>query len=78
MDNQKKDYEWYKTNLKELYKEYPGKQLAISGEQVIGVYSTFEEALEETLKTHKAGTFIIQECIEEIVPIQYYNRAVIF
>ncbi len=78
MTSQKKDYEWYEAHLEELYSQYAGKQLVISDEKVVGAYDTFEEALAEALKSLEAGTFIIQEAVEKIVPIQYYNRAVFF
>lgn len=72
------DYKWFKDNQKELYKIYPDKFLVISGCKPLGAFDTFDAAMEEALKQMKAGEFLIQQCVEDTAPIQYYNRAVFF
>jgi hypothetical protein len=59
-----KDYEFFKANAKQLYKNYGHKFLVIKDCQVIGVYDNFALAAKETLKTEALGTFIVQECVE--------------
>lgn len=58
----KNQYEYYKNNIEELSKKYLGKHIVIKNMQVIGAYGSFGEALNNTLKDHEIGTFIIQHC----------------
>ena len=58
------DYDFFINNLAELYKEYGHRFLVIKNEKVVGVYNSFDDALTETLKTEKPGSFLIQECVE--------------
>jgi hypothetical protein len=60
-----KNYEYFSKNMPELYKKYGHKFLAIKDEKVIGEYDTFDEAIRETNKTEKLGTFLIQECFKD-------------
>jgi hypothetical protein len=61
---QKQDYEYFLQNTDQFYKVYGNKYLAIKDQNVIGVYNTFNEALENTLKAEPLGSFLIQECLE--------------
>ena len=58
------DYDYFINNLATLYKVYGHRFLVIKSEQVIGAYYSFDDALNETVKTEKPGTFLIQECVE--------------
>jgi hypothetical protein len=60
-----KDYDYFKNNLNDLYKQYGHRFLAIKNQQVIGVYNDFDTAYAKTRETEKAGTFIIQECVDD-------------
>ncbi|MCA6072804.1 MAG: DUF5678 domain-containing protein [Endomicrobium sp.] len=59
-----KNYEYFSRNMLELYKKYGHKFLAIKDEKVIEEYDTFDEAIRETNKTEKLGTFLVQECFD--------------
>lgn len=76
--NRDDDYKWFKENQKELFEIYPNKFLIVSECQILGAFDTFDDAMEEALKKMKAGEFLIQQCIEDTSPIQYFNRAVFF
>lgn len=80
MDKEKRDidYKWFLDNQAELFKKYPDKFLIISECNILGAFDTFENAMEEALKQKKAGEFLIQQCVKDSSPIQYYNRAVFF
>lgn len=78
MKDQDLDYQWFKKNKNSLFAKYPQKQLVISGEQVLGAFDTFEDALEFALSKMKAGEFIIQECTDTDINAYYYNHAVRF
>ena len=64
MGLQDQEYEWFEANLRNLSPKYAGKHLVIKDNSVIGDYTSFAEACEETLTMHQLGTFIIQECPE--------------
>ncbi|MEA3397937.1 MAG: hypothetical protein U9R05_10790 [Chloroflexota bacterium] len=57
-----KEFNYYLDNQSDLLKKYEGKFLVIKGAEVIGTYDTELESLEETVKEHKLGTFLIQHC----------------
>lgn len=57
-----KNYDYYSNNFEKLYKKYKNKYIALKNCEVIGVYNNFEEAIKETAKTEKLGTFLIQHC----------------
>jgi len=59
-----REYSFFEKNFDELKKIYLNKFIAIIGEKVEGAYPSQMEALAETLKTHKLGTFLIQEVSE--------------
>ncbi len=56
-----KDFQFYLDNLIDLEKKYKGKFIAIKNCKVIGSYTTYEEAFEETTKSNELGTFLIQK-----------------
>ena len=56
------DFEWFKQNLSELYKQYGACFLVIKDKEVIGSYPTYAEALKASVKQYNIGEFIIQEC----------------
>jgi hypothetical protein len=58
-----KEFQFFKEHQNELVKKHLGKILAIVGDRVLGAYASYAEAYTETVKTHKPGTFMLQECI---------------
>jgi hypothetical protein len=56
------NYAWFKENLSELVKAYNNQYVVIKDAKVIAAYPAFDAAFDETLKTEKMGTFIIQFC----------------
>lgn len=57
-----KEFDYYLAHQDELVKEHNGKVLVIKNRTVIGVYSSEEDAVSETVKEHKLGTFLVQRC----------------
>ena len=57
-----KEFKYYLDNQSDLLKKYDGKFLVIKDTEVIGTYDTELKALEETVKKHELGTFLIQHC----------------
>ncbi len=62
MTDLNKEFQYYIDNQQDLVKKYDGKFLVIKGQQVIGVYNSEIEAIEETSKSHDLGTFLVQKC----------------
>lgn len=58
------EFSFYLKNQNSLLQKYRNKFVVIVGEEVIGSYTSNEEALYQTRKTHQLGTFLIQKCTE--------------
>lgn len=67
-------YDYFEKNIVDLSKKYNNKFIVIKNFEVIGSYNTFELALEETIKKHKPGSFIIQQCSEKIETQMFHSR----
>ena len=61
---QNQDFEYFFQNMEKFYKKYGQKFVVVKNLGILGVYNTFDEALESTLKTEELGTFLIQECFD--------------
>jgi len=59
-----REFSYYINNQGELLKKYSNRFLVIIGEDVVGDYETYEQALFQSMKKHEKGTFLIQECTE--------------
>ena len=58
----KQNFDYFKENFEELYKQYKGKYIVLKNCEVIGVYSNLAQAARETAKTEELGTFAVQHC----------------
>ena len=57
-----KEFKYYIDHRDQLIRDHEGQYIVIKGGQVIGVYSTQNEAIIETLKKrHELGTFLVQQ-----------------
>ena len=56
------EFEFYLENQQNFAKKYEGKMLVIKDQELIGVYESKGQALNETVKKYKLGTFLIQAC----------------
>jgi hypothetical protein len=57
-----KEFKYYVSHQGALVKKYKNKYLVIKGEKVIDTYDNFEDALLNSQKKYKLGTFLIQLC----------------
>ncbi len=62
MSELEKEFNYYLEHQNELVKEYKGKSIVIKDCKVIGSYDSELEAIEETIKEHELGTFLVQKC----------------
>jgi hypothetical protein len=60
MEALQKEFDFYRKHQKDLVKDHEGRYLVIKNQSVIGVYGTREEAIQESMKEHKLGTFLVQ------------------
>jgi hypothetical protein len=67
-------YKFYSNNIESLSKKYYNKYVVIKDLTVIGSYDDFDNALQETVKKHKPGTFIIQLCTGKIETQTFHSR----
>lgn len=62
-DNERRnDFDFFIENYCDLYKKYGHKFLAIKNKQVLGVYDSVLEAVNDLSPQYKIGDYIIQEC----------------
>ena len=72
-----REYEFYKGNKESLLPKYEGKFIVIVGEKVVGSFDTREEAIDEAVKDHKPGTFLIHKVCKEEEVIYFRSRVAI-
>lgn len=70
------EFHYYLQNQDELVKQFDGRYLVIVGQQVVGDYDSFSEAVVEAQKEHALGTFLVQRCSEgkEDYSITYHSH----
>lgn len=73
-----KEFKYYIANQEELVKKFRGKFLVIRGEEVVGNFDTFEDALAASQEKYEIGTFLIQECLpgEDNYTQTFHTRAI--
>lgn len=57
-----KEFKFYLEHQSDLVDKYNGRYIVIKDCKVIGHYASELEAIEETVKKHKLGTFLVQKC----------------
>ena len=56
------DHAWFMLNLKELYRQYPRKFLAVREKKVLGAYDDDWKAIEST--PLPLGEYLLKPCLE--------------
>lgn len=59
---QEKDYQWFLSHYDDIFSKYGESYLAIKNESILGSYSSYAEGVNETMKHHPLGSFIVQFC----------------
>ncbi|MDR1974996.1 MAG: DUF5678 domain-containing protein [Bacteroidales bacterium] len=74
-----KEFKFYLDHQDELLKKYEGRFIGIVGEDVVGDYDDFEQAVFDLESKYKLGTFLVQECTAgEDAYTQTFHSKVIF
>ena len=71
-----KEYKYFNTHREEFIEKFKGMFIVIKNDSVLGTYNTISEAISETSKNHKIGSFLVQECIPEEQNIQHFHTRV--
>ena len=74
MDTIENEIKYYKANRMEFILQYEGKYLAIKGMEVIGVYQSATEAVEETGKLHARDSYIIEHPLDLSIRRTYVKK----
>lgn len=56
-----KEFRYYLAHQDELLEKFRDRVVVIKNEKIIGDYSTETQAIEETVKKHELGTFLVQK-----------------
>lgn len=72
------EFNFFLDHKDELYQQYPNKFIVIKGNEVLGAFNAEIDAYNETVKSHKLGTFLIQFCSPagESYTHTFHSRAV--
>ena len=70
------EFEYYIKHQDKLVKQYNGKVVVIKDNKVLGVYDNDNEAIYETRKEHKLGTFLVHLVGPGEENYTIYNRRV--
>jgi len=58
------EFKYFLDHQDELVKTYNNRVLVIIGEKVVDDYDNYDDAVFQSLKKYKPGTFLLQECTE--------------
>lgn len=61
-NERQQDFDFFISHYDEFFQKYGHKFIVIRLKEVIGIYDTEVDAVNETSKKYPIGTFIVQEC----------------
>ena len=59
-----KEFQYYLQHQEELVQRYNNRYVVIVGQEVVGDYDAFADAVTESQKKYPKGTFLVQRCSE--------------
>jgi len=68
------EYEFYLENKKEIIKRHLDKVVVIRHNRIVGIYNSTDEALKESVKYYKIGTFLIHKVLLEEPVAKFTSR----
>lgn len=60
------DFQYFLDNIGNLFCEYGDRFVVIKNKAVLGSYDTAADAITNTTKSEKMGTFIVQRCAPSV------------
>lgn len=61
-NERQQDFDFFIAHYDEFFQKYGHKFIVIRLKEIIGIYDTEVDAVNETSKKYPIGTFIVQEC----------------
>ena len=58
------EFKYFLDHQSELVKKYNNRVLVIIGEKVVDDYDDYDQAVFQSIKKYKPGSFLLQECTE--------------
>jgi len=58
------EFKYFLDHQSELVKKYNNRVLVIIGEKVVDDYDDYDQAVFQSIKKYKPGSFLLQECRE--------------
>ncbi|MCL1966965.1 MAG: hypothetical protein FWF67_03705 [Fibromonadales bacterium] len=77
---QKESYSYFTEKFDELYSNplYRHKFAVISGETLLGIFDTYQNAIRDAVGKYKTGDYIIQELIRDDERVNFLSPAIGF
>jgi len=72
-----KEYEFFLGKRSELVKNHMNEFVVIRGEEILGFYSSEDEALQSMVR-YDLGTFLVQQCLPANQTRQKFHSRVVF
>ncbi|MBR1753909.1 hypothetical protein IJ732_03655 [bacterium] len=69
-----KEYKYYNENKSDFIDKYLDKHIVIKNNEVLGVYNSLAEAIQDSLQTNDLGTFLVKHIEKEEQAVRFYNR----
>ena len=67
------EFEYYLSQKADFLRQYQGKIIVLKDKKILGIYDDRLKAIQETAKTHKIGTFLVQEVTESAHEALYHS-----
>lgn len=79
MESLLEEFNYYIQHQKELVDKYNGRFIVLKNSEILGVFDSELEAIKETSKSHKLGTFLVQRCEpgKESYTQTYHSRVIL-
>ncbi len=62
MTQLEEEFQYYLCHQDELVEKHEGQYVVVKDSQILGFYDSEVEAIENTQRDHKLGTFLVQRC----------------
>ena len=68
------EFEFYNENKDKLLSKYEGRVVVVKGDKILGAYDSEKEAIDETIKKHPLGTFLVRRVTREDDVAFFHSR----
>jgi hypothetical protein len=74
MADLKQEFEYYLAHKADFLAKYKGKFIVLKDKQVIGTFDNRLTAIQETMKSHPLGSFLVQHVTESGEQMRFHSR----